>query len=59
MSALEGDSMSFRGPLLLQSAFTLAKTKRSASVAGKCVDHLRRYVELLFHSAKPKGKETS
>jgi TetR/AcrR family transcriptional repressor of nem operon len=32
----------------LQGAFILAKAKHSRGVAIACVDHLRRYVELLF-----------
>lgn len=33
---------------VLQGAFILAKAKGEATVAVDCVDHLRRYVELLF-----------
>lgn len=32
----------------LQGAFILAKAKGEATVAVDCVDHLRRYIELLF-----------
>jgi TetR/AcrR family transcriptional repressor of nem operon len=34
---------------VLQGAFILAKAKHSANVAADCVDHLRRYIELLFN----------
>ena len=34
---------------VLQGAFILAKAKGGAEVATDSVDHLRRYVELLFN----------
>jgi TetR/AcrR family transcriptional repressor of nem operon len=33
---------------VIQGAFILAKSKNSAAVAGECLDHLHRYLELLF-----------
>jgi TetR/AcrR family transcriptional repressor of nem operon len=41
---------------VLQGAFVLAKAKGGAAVAADSIDHLRRYVELLFPS---KGKKTN
>ena len=41
---------------VLQGAFILAKATGSAEVAVASVDHLRRYVELLFHRTKRRGK---
>ncbi|MGN6517388.1 MAG: TetR/AcrR family transcriptional regulator [Rhizomicrobium sp.] len=43
---------------VLQGAFILAKAKGSASAAEASVDHLHRYIELLFgrSGAKPKRK---
>jgi TetR/AcrR family transcriptional regulator, transcriptional repressor for nem operon len=32
----------------LQGAFILAKARGGAAIAAQCVDHLRRYIELLF-----------
>jgi TetR/AcrR family transcriptional repressor of nem operon len=32
----------------IQGAFILAKAKHNREVAAECIDHLRRYVELLF-----------
>jgi TetR/AcrR family transcriptional repressor of nem operon len=52
-------SLALHMQAVLQGAFVLAKTKRDAAVAVETVDHLRRYVELLFQSAKRKGKEGS
>jgi TetR/AcrR family transcriptional repressor of nem operon len=39
----------------IQGAFILAKAKNGAGVAGECIDHLRRYLELLFN--QPKSEE--
>jgi TetR/AcrR family transcriptional repressor of nem operon len=33
---------------VIQGAFILAKSKNGPAVAGECLDHLRRYLELLF-----------
>jgi TetR/AcrR family transcriptional repressor of nem operon len=41
---------------VLQGAFIIAKTKGNARDAAACVDHLRRYVELLFKRAPKKEK---
>ena len=32
----------------LQGAFILAKARGGAAIAAECIDHLRRYIELLF-----------
>jgi TetR/AcrR family transcriptional regulator, transcriptional repressor for nem operon len=52
-------SLALHTQAVLQGAFILAKAKRDTSVAGESIDHLRRYVEQLFHPAKREGKETS
>ena len=41
---------------VLQGAFILAKAKGGAAAAEDCVDHLRRYVELLFNHPKQRRK---
>ena len=33
---------------VIQGAFILAKAKQGAGVAADCLDHLRRYIEMLF-----------
>jgi TetR/AcrR family transcriptional repressor of nem operon len=38
----------------IQGAFILAKAKHSRAVAAECIDHLRRYLELLF--AQPRSQ---
>jgi TetR/AcrR family transcriptional repressor of nem operon len=40
---------------VIQGAFILAKAKHSREVAATSIDHLRRYLEMLF--AAPKSKE--
>jgi TetR/AcrR family transcriptional repressor of nem operon len=44
---------------VLQGAFILAKAKGGAEIAAASVDHLHRYIELLFKPAKRRGKEIS
>ncbi len=41
---------------VLQGAFILAKSAGGPAVAADCVAHLRRYLELLFTSTKPRKK---
>jgi TetR/AcrR family transcriptional regulator, transcriptional repressor for nem operon len=36
---------------VIQGAFILAKSKNGPAVASECLDHLRRYLELLFNHA--------
>jgi TetR/AcrR family transcriptional regulator, transcriptional repressor for nem operon len=43
---------------VIQGAFILAKAKNGPEVAGECLGHLRRYLEMLFNQPKPK-KERS
>ncbi|MGA9462638.1 MAG: hypothetical protein WBV28_07605, partial [Terracidiphilus sp.] len=38
---------------VLQGSFILAKAKGGSAVAAECVDHLRRYIEMLF---QPNGE---
>ncbi|HMS27915.1 MAG TPA: TetR/AcrR family transcriptional regulator [Burkholderiaceae bacterium] len=42
------DSLALHTQAVLQGAFILAKAKGTAHVAADSVDHLRRYVEMLF-----------
>jgi TetR/AcrR family transcriptional repressor of nem operon len=44
---------------VIQGAFILAKAQGGPDVAAACLDHLRRYLEMLFHSTQPKGKMTT
>ena len=40
----------------IQGAFILAKAKGGAAVAADCIDHLHRYLELLFAQPKAQGE---
>jgi TetR/AcrR family transcriptional repressor of nem operon len=42
------ESLALHTQVVLQGAFILAKAKGSAEVAEASIDHLRRYIELLF-----------
>jgi TetR/AcrR family transcriptional repressor of nem operon len=52
-------SLALHTQAVLQGAFILAKAKGGAEIAAASVDHLRRYIELLFQPATRKGKEPS
>jgi TetR/AcrR family transcriptional repressor of nem operon len=52
-------SLALHTQAVLQGAFVLAKAKDSAEIAAASVDHLRRYVELLFRPTKRKGEKSS
>lgn len=52
-------SLALHTQAVLQGAFILAKAQGDAAVAVASVDHLRRYIELLFKTTKRKRTETS
>ncbi len=52
-------SLALHTQAVLQGAFILAKAKGGAEIAAASVDHLHRYIELLFESAKRRGKKIS
>ena len=49
-------SLALHTQAVLQGAFVLAKAKGNAEIAVASVDHLRRYIELLFHLRKGKDR---
>ena len=53
------ESLGLHTQAVLQGAFVLAKAKGGAAIAVASVDHLRRYIELLFQPATRKRKQTS
>ena|ERR1700722_15556063 len=53
------ESLALHTQAVLQGAFILAKAKGGAAVAAASIDHLHRYIELLFKPAIRKGKEKS
>lgn len=52
------ESLAAHTQAVLQGAFILAKAKNDVGVAIESVDHLRRYVELLFSSASQEPSTT-
>lgn len=48
-------SLALHTQAVLQGAFILAKAKGGAAIAADSVDHLRRYIELLFRRSTPSG----
>jgi TetR/AcrR family transcriptional repressor of nem operon len=50
------ESLALHTQAVLQGAFILAKAKGNARVVETSINHLRRYVELLFH--RPRKKAT-
>jgi TetR/AcrR family transcriptional repressor of nem operon len=57
------ESLALYTQATLQGAFILAKARSGAAIATQCVDHLRRYIELLFQpsprSALPRPSRIS
>jgi TetR/AcrR family transcriptional regulator, transcriptional repressor for nem operon len=53
------ESLALHTQAVLQGAFIMAKAKGGAAIAAASIDHLRRYIELLFQPAKRKRKEAS
>lgn len=43
------ESLAFYTQSVLQGSFVLAKAQHSAEIAASCIDHLHRYIELLFN----------
>ncbi len=46
------ESLALYTQATIQGAFILAKAKHNPDVAAACIDHLRRYLELLFNQSK-------
>jgi TetR/AcrR family transcriptional repressor of nem operon len=46
------ESLALHTQAVLQGAFILAKAKGGPEIAASSVEHLRRYIELLFTTAK-------
>jgi len=53
-AAWTAESLALHTQAVLQGAFILAKAKGDAAIAAASIDHLRRYIELLFQRAKRK-----
>jgi TetR/AcrR family transcriptional repressor of nem operon len=48
-------SLALHTQAVLQGAFILAKAKGGPAIAADSIDHLKRYIELLFEKAPPHG----
>ena len=53
------ESLALHTQAVLQGAFILAKAKGGPALAADSVDHLRRYVELLFDRGRNKEEQAS
>jgi TetR/AcrR family transcriptional repressor of nem operon len=52
------ESLALYTQATIQGAFVLAKAKYSSEVAAACIEHLRRYIELLFHQPQATNEKT-
>ena len=50
------ESLALHIQAVIQGGFILAKAKGSAAVAAESLDHLRRYVELLFGTGRTRRR---
>lgn len=48
-------SLALHTQAVLQGAFILAKAKGGAAIAADSIDHLRRYIEMLFNCPQARG----
>lgn len=46
------ESLALYTQATIQGAFILAKAKHNSAIASECIDHLHRYLELLFNQPK-------
>src|SRR5450755_4349805 len=53
------ESLALHTQAVLQGAFIMAKARGGAAIAAASIDHLHRYIELLFQPATRNKKETS
>jgi TetR/AcrR family transcriptional regulator, transcriptional repressor for nem operon len=49
------ESLALHTQVVIQGSFILAKAKGSAAAAAESLDHLRRYIELLFQAPSKPG----
>jgi TetR/AcrR family transcriptional regulator, transcriptional repressor for nem operon len=50
-------SLAFHTQAVVQGAFILAKAKSGPQLAGQCLDHHRRYLELLFNRSNRRSRK--
>lgn len=54
--SLSAESLALYTQAVIQGAFILAKAKQGPAVAVDCLDHLRRYIKMLFTPRQPTPK---
>jgi TetR/AcrR family transcriptional repressor of nem operon len=57
-AAWTAESLALYMQATIQGAFILAKAKHTRDVAAECIDHLRHYIELLFHQPQANEEKT-
>jgi TetR/AcrR family transcriptional regulator, transcriptional repressor for nem operon len=50
------ESLAYYTQAVIQGSFILAKAQQSSQVAAQCLDHLHRYIELLFTCPNPPSR---
>ena len=50
------ESLALYTQATIQGAFILAKAKHGREIAAECIDHLRRYLELLFNQPRMQSR---
>jgi TetR/AcrR family transcriptional repressor of nem operon len=55
-AAWTAESLALYTQAAIQGAFVLAKAKHGPEIAAACIDHLRRYIELLFDRSSLKDR---
>jgi TetR/AcrR family transcriptional repressor of nem operon len=53
------ESLAYYTQAVIQGAFILAKAQQSSLIAASCLDHLRRYLQLLFSQPLIQPRETN
>ena len=56
-AAWSAEGLALYTQAVIQGAFILAKAKGGPEVAGECLGHLRRYLEMLFDRPEPKEEK--
>lgn len=54
--SFSAESLALYTQAVIQGAFILAKAKQGPAVAVDCLDHLRRYIKMLFAPRQPTAK---
>jgi TetR/AcrR family transcriptional repressor of nem operon len=58
VTGITPESLALHTQAVIQGAFILAKAKEGPEVAANCLDHLHRYIEMLFKHPPAKGTKS-